>query len=164
MAPSSVVYACAEFGDDVLKAAVRNTGMSSSPANGDRTLRSTDFYRLVANIPSPELTAAPKGKTAPRTAEAYSAIQALSVTKHKVINQSICRLMQRNVGTFAAGLGSFEVDLGGREVIADAVIPTALGDLNFEFHHIVEPNVSAIAAYIMGKLRDYSVRFNIIPR
>jgi len=164
MTPSSVVYACAEFGDEQLRAAVKATGMGRSPTNADRTLRNTDFYRLVAQAPSPELTATPKGKTSASTARAFGAIQALSSTKHKAINQCICRLAERNVPDFKASLGEFEVDLGDRQVYADAVVPTGLGDLNFEFHHIAEPSVSAMSAYIMGKLQEYAIRFNIIPR
>jgi hypothetical protein len=164
MTPSSVVYACAEFGDDQLREAVRSAGMGRSPANADRTIRNTDFYRLVAEAPSPELTATPKGKTAARTAAAFAAIQALSTTKHKTINQCICRLVERNVPNFKASLGSFEVDLGDRQLYADAAIPTAVGDLHLEFHHLAEPSVSAMSAYIMGKLQQYAIRFNIIPR
>lgn len=164
MTPSSVVYACAEFGDADLRAAVREAGIARSASNADRTLKNTDFYRLVGQEPSPELTATPKGKTAPATAAAYAAVQRLSATKHKAINQCICRLMERSVPTFNAALGNFEVDLGERQVYADAVIPTAIGDLNLEFHHLAEPSVSGMSAYIMGKLREYAIRFNIVPR
>jgi hypothetical protein len=164
MTPSPVVYAGLDFGDEEIRSAIRATGMRPIATNADRTIRSTDFFRLVANLPSPELTATPKGKTAPRTESAYAVVQGLSRTKHKAINQAICALMERNVPSFRASLGNFEVDQGERQVYSDAVIPTDIGDMHLEFHHIAEPSVAAMSAYIMGKLQEYAIRYNIIPR
>jgi hypothetical protein len=163
MTPSSVIYACAEF-DESLREVVRAAGVARSTANADRTLKNTDFYRYIIGQPPTELTSTRKGKTAPTTLAAYRDIQKLSATRHLAINRAICRLMDRNIGHFDLENAAFEVDQGDGEVFTDVVVPTSSGDEYLEFHHAADPRAAAIAAYIMGKLQYYAIRFNLIPR
>lgn len=166
MTPSSVVYACAEFGDDYLRDAVKTAGISRSASNADRTFQNTDFFRLLAGRPLTELTSTMKGKTAASTLEAFAAIQSLSATKHKAINQAICALAQRNVPGFAADKGEYEVDLGTQGAFADAVVALDGDDQHLEFHHLsaAQCKASSMAAYVMEKLQYYAIHYNLVPR
>lgn len=65
-------------------------------------------------------------------------------------------MMDRNVPDFDLAHASFEVD--------QAAIPVGEADLYLEFHHAKEPRAAAMAAYIMGKLHRYAIRFNLVPR
>lgn len=166
MTPSSLVYACAEFGDDDLKALATAEGITKSGSNAHRTFKNTDFYRLLIGTPSRELTSTMKGKTAESTLRAHAAIQEASKERHKAINQAICSLAEQVEPLFKASLGSFEVDLGEQDVYTDAVIPLGANDLYLEFHHLSAQNARAasIASYVMDKLRVYAIRHNLIPR
>jgi hypothetical protein len=164
MTPSSVVYACAHFGDPALRAAVEGADMGPNWSNADRTVRNTDFFRLMAGLASTEFTSTRKGKTAGSTLAAYAAIQALSAQHHKAINQAICRLVDRNVPDFNGALASFEVDQGEADLFTDAIVPLDQTDVYLEFHHIATPGAAAMAAYVMEKLQYYAIRFNLVPR
>jgi hypothetical protein len=166
MTPSSVVYACAEYGDPDLKALVTNEGLTRSQSNARRTFESTDFYRLLIGSPSKELTSTMKGKTADSTLRAHASIQASSNKRHKAINQAICQLAEEVEPHFKASLGNFEVDLGEQDVYTDAVIPLGADDLYLEFHHLspAAARAASIASYVMEKLRIYAIRHNIVPR
>ena len=94
MTPSSVVYSCLQHGDEGLRAAAREKGMTPSSTNATTTFKNTDLYRLLIGEPSTELTSTIKGRTAATTLAAHTAIQALSAKRHKAINQSICRLFR----------------------------------------------------------------------
>ncbi|MDQ3822157.1 MAG: hypothetical protein M3321_02815 [Actinomycetota bacterium] len=163
MTPSSVVYACAEF-DDSLRTVVRSAGVARSSSNADRTIKNTDFYRLMIGEPPSELTSTRKGRTALTTLAAYRALQELSSTRHISINRAICRLMARNVPGFDLDNAAFEVDQGDGEIYTDVVVPTADGTEYLEFHHAADPRAAAIAAYIMTKLQYYAIRYNLVPR
>lgn len=166
MTPASLVYASLQHGDDNLRQVARDAGMKSSPANASTTFKNTDLYRLLIGQPSSELTSTIKGKTSDTTLRAHKAIQALSATRHKAINQSICHLAEVVVPDFKASLGSFEVDLGEQDTFTDAVIPLNGDDLHLEFHHLSQAHCRAasMSAYIMEKLRTYAWHHNIIPR
>lgn len=166
MTPSSVVYACAEFGDEALRSAIREAGRSRSSANADRTFKNTDLYRLLTGSTRAELWSSMKGRTAATTLAAYERVQAQSRTRHKTINQSICALGERNVPSFRASLGRFEVDLGGQAAFTDAVVPLDGDDLYLEFHHLSASHVGAasMASYIMEKLQYYAIHYNLVPR
>jgi len=164
MTPSSVVYACAHFGDPLLKKAVSDARMSPSWSNADRTLKNTDFYRLMAGLASTEFTSTRKGKTASSTLKAYAALQELSAQHHKALNQAICQLVDRNVEAFKADLASFEVHHPKGGLITDAVVPVGDADAYIGFHHVAKPGASALAAYVMEKLQYYAIQYNITPR
>jgi hypothetical protein len=166
MTPSSLVYACAEYGDADLKKLVTREGLNRSQSNAKRTFESTDFYRLLIGSPSKELTSTMKGKTAASTLKAHASIQAASKDRHKAINQAICQLAEHVEPHFKASLGSFEVDLGEQDLYTDAVIPLGANDLYLEFHHLsaAHARAASIASYVMDKLRLYAIRHNIIPR
>ena len=166
MTPSSVAYACAEFGDDGLKRATKEAGITRSAANADTTFKNSDFYRLLAGSPRVELTSSMKGKTASSTLNAFASVQQLSATRHKVINQAICALAERNVPAFHASTARFEVDLGEQRTFTDAVVELGGDDIYLEFHHLSEAQckASSIAAYIMEKLQYYAIHYNLIPR
>jgi hypothetical protein len=166
MTPSSLVYSCLQHGDEGLRSAATEKGMTPSGANATTTFKNTDFYRLLIGQPSTELTSTIKGRTAATTLAAHAAIQALSAQRHKAINQSICQLAEVVVPTFKASQGNFEVDLGERDTFADAVIPLDAEDVHLEFHHLSQAHCRAasMSSYIMEKLRTYAWRHNIIPR
>ena len=138
--------------------------MGPSWSNADRTIKNTDFYRLMAGLASTEFTSTRKGKTAPSTLAAYSAIQALSAQHHKAINQAICGLVDRNVDDFSAALASFEVDQGEADLFTDAIVPVGDTEVYLEFHHVARPSAAGMAAYVMEKLQYYAIRFNLVPR
>lgn len=166
MTPSSVVYACLQYGDEGLRALATEAGMTKSGSNAVTTFKNTDFYRLLIGEPSTELTSTIKGKTAETTLAAHTSIQAVSAKRHKAINQAIAQLAESVVPEFKASLGSFEVDLGEQDTYTDAVIPLAGSDLHLEFHHLSSAHCRAapMAAYMMEKLRTYAWHHNIIPR
>jgi hypothetical protein len=164
MTPSSVVYACAHCGDASLRDAVSEAGMGPSWSNADRTLKNTDFYRLMEGLPLTEFTSTRKGRTAQSTLDAYSAIQAKSITSHKAINQAICQLVDRNVDDFRGDLASFEIKHASGEVVTDAVVPVNDLDVHLEFHHVARPVASGISAYVMEKLQYYAIAYNLVPR
>jgi hypothetical protein len=138
--------------------------MSPGGSNAATTSKNTDFYLLLIGQPSTELTSTIKGKTAETTLAAHAAVQALSSTRHKAINQSICRLAETVVPEFRASLGNFEVDLGERDTFTGAVIPLDVDDLHLEFHHLSQAHCRAasMSAYIMDKRRTYAWRHDSI--
>ena len=164
MTPSSVAYACAEFADDSLRAGLKDAGIGRHRSNADRTLRNTDFYRLLANQTTSELTSTHKGRTAEATGNAYAFLQGQSATRHKVINQAICSLVDRNVETVDAAKAEFEVNQGEQGLYTDVVLPWNGDDTCVEFHHAKEARASAMASYIMEKLQYYAIHYNLIPR
>jgi hypothetical protein len=166
MTPSSVAYACAEFGDDSLKEVVRRAGVTRNSGNADRTFNNTDLSHLLFNRTTSELTSTRKGRTSDVTVAAFNELQKLSATRHKALNQSICRLIDRNVPGFRGDLASFENDLGSQDVFADVVVPVDDGDAYLEFHHLSGGNckAAAMAAYIMEKLQYYAIHYNVVPR
>ncbi|MGR6912950.1 hypothetical protein ACU635_01690 [[Actinomadura] parvosata] len=166
MTPSAVVYAIAEYGPEDMRNALREIGVEKSPANADRTFEATDFYKHISGAGVNELTSTAKGRTSQTILEAYAYIQSLSSGRHKVINQAICSLVEKNVPEFAAAAGRFEVDLGDQDTYADAVISLDEDDLHLEFHHLSEKHcrASSVAAYVMRKLRVYANHYNITPR
>ncbi|MGW7551116.1 hypothetical protein [Streptomyces sp. WAC 06725] len=166
MTPSSVVYSIAEYGPEDMRSALREKGISKSPANADTTFQSTDFCKFINGSGVNELTSTIKGKTSDSVLNAYAHIQQFSARRHKVINQAICALAEKNVPTFTASSGIFEVDLGEQDTYADAVISLEDRELHLEFHHLSDAHCKAasIAAYIMKKLRVYANHYNITPR
>ncbi|MFF0432367.1 hypothetical protein ACFYU9_09125 [Streptomyces sp. NPDC004327] len=166
MTPSSVVYSISEYGPEDMRDAIREKGMTKSTTNADTTFRSTDFCKFISGSGMNELTSTTKGKTSDSVLASFSYIQGSSARRHKVINQSICALAEKNVPEFAASSGRFEVDLGDQDTYADAVILLGDRELNLEFHHLSDAHCKAasIAAYIMKKLRVYSNHYNITPR
>ncbi len=166
MSPSSVAYAVREFGDEHLQSVARDAGMQRSPGNADRTFQSTDLYKYLTGNTSFEMTSSAKGRTADTTVTAYEAIQRLSSTRHKAINQALSALVERNVPEFKGSLAQFELDLGGANAFADAVVPFEDGDIYLEFHHLSPAHLTAaaMASYVMGKLQSYAIHYNLIPR
>lgn len=166
MTPSSVVYACAEFGDPPLRELAEGEGIRKSSSNADRTFKNTDLYQFLAGETTAELTSTRKGKTAQSTLRAYEAIQRQSAGRHKAINQAICQLAGRNVDSFNSGLATFEYDAGDQNLYTDAVVPWGDGDLHMEFHHLSAAHCKAatISAYIMEKLQYYAIHHNLAPR
>ncbi|MET9484812.1 hypothetical protein [Streptomyces sp. NPDC006638] len=166
MTPSSVVYSISEYGTEDMRETLKAKGIGKSATNADTTFGSTDFSKFINGSGMNELTSTTKGKTSESILEAYSFIQSSSSKRHKVINQAICALAERNVPEFVASNGRFEVDLGEQDVYADAVIALGGRDLHLEFHHLSDAHCKAasIAAYIMKKLRVYSNHYNITPR
>lgn len=166
MTPSSVVYSIAEYGPEDMRIALRDYGVTKSPANADTTFQSTDFSKFISGLGVNELTSTTKGKTSQSILDAYGYVQGSSSKRHKVINQAICALAEKNVPSFTASSGQFEVDLGEQDTYADAVISLADRDLHLEFHHLSNAHCKAasIAAYVMKKLRVYAHHYNVIPR
>ncbi len=165
MTPSAVGYACLEFGDPGLRKLAQESGMARNTGNADRTFQHTDFYKYLVGQTTFELTSGSKGASADSTVAAYRAIQRVSATRHKAINQALCSLAERNVPAFAASTGSFEQDLGQSKAFADAVISLDGQDQHLEFHHLSPEHCTAsrMSAYIMGKLRTYGVQYNLVP-
>lgn len=166
MSPSSVSYAALHYGDHDLQQLVKKAGLGRSQANAQTTFKSTDFYKLLKGTTSYELTSTTKGKTAETTKSAYAAVQEVSAKRHKAINQSICALAEYVVPEFKASAGRYEVDLGGSDAFADAVVPIGMDELHLEFHHLSAAHckASTMASYIMDKLRVYALHYNLIPR
>lgn len=165
MTPSAVNYACAEFGTDQFKTQIRAAGINRSPANSDTTFKSTDFYRFLQESTGGELTSSQKGRVAESSQAAYVAVQGLSRTQHKVINQSICSVADRNVPTFSAATAQFEVHRGNQDLVIDVVAPWNDTEISLEFHHISagQCKASHMAAYIMDKIASYAIAYNLIP-
>lgn len=166
MTPSSVVYACLEFGDEILRQAARSVGATKSSGNADRTFRNTDISHFLLDTTSSELTSTRKGRTSEVMEAAYDMIQELSSRKHKAINQAICQLVDRNVASFRGDLAGFEVNLGEQNLYADVIAPWSDQDLYLEFHHLsgAKCKAASMAAYVMEKLQHYAVHYNLVPR
>jgi hypothetical protein len=104
LTPSSVVYACLQHGDSDLQQAVKI--VRPHPTNAVTTMKATEFFRWLGNLPATEMTSAPKGKTKDATNQAYTEIQKLSAKKHKAINSAICAMAQECV----PGLGDTTIE------------------------------------------------------
>ncbi|NKS29701.1 hypothetical protein GS534_03960 [Rhodococcus hoagii] len=166
MSPSAVSYAVLQNGDEDLQNLAKEAGLARSNVNAATTFKSTDFYRFLTSTTTNELTSTSKGKTAPATLNAYIAIQQSSAKRHKAINQAICAQSESIVDEFRASSGRFEVDLGDGNAFADAVIPLRGEDLHLEFHHLSPQHCKAskMSSYIMDKLMNYAICYNLIPR
>lgn len=92
-------------------------------------------------------------------------IQAVSLKRHKAINQAICELVATHPDTPQVTEKRFEVSFGG-DVVTDAVIRIADRDYHLEFHHLSESGcrAAAMASYVMDKLRGYAWHHQLIPR
>ncbi len=103
--------------------------------------------------------------TALAAAKAYAAIQAMSVKRHKAINQALCGLTRAHLPDLHYDNKDFEVVHGGN-VITDAVVKYAARTYSLEFHHLSESQCGAagMASYIMDKLRTYAWHHQLIPR
>lgn len=161
--PSAVGHACLLHGANDLKDTAENEGMRPHTQNAKVTFTVTDFYRFFAGQQIPEFTSSKKGPQLVSTKAAYDAIQKLSNTRHKAINEAICALTTEHLSDFA--VESLETALGN-DLICDVIVTNSDDRYHLEFHHLSDARckASSIASYIMGKLRLYSIYHNLIPR
>ncbi len=162
MSPSAVSYACVHYGEEALRNAVLNNGVQQHTSNAKKALQSTE-YRFLTEETVSELTSTRKGKTKAATDDAYAAIQSLSSKRHKAINTAICLLIKQHTEDFEAI--AYEVDAGEQKLFTDAIIEVKNREMYLEFHHLSSDNCLAakIAAYIMEKLQNYAIRYNLVP-
>ncbi|MBD2681343.1 MULTISPECIES: hypothetical protein [Nostoc] len=59
----------------------------------------------------------------------------------------------------------YEVDAGEQQLFTDAITQVKNREIYLEFHHLSSDNCLAakMAAYIMGKLQTYAIRYNLVP-
>lgn len=165
MTASAVVYSCMHHGIEPLQSAATGAGARPDKGNAKRTVEVSEFYRFLSGEPIPEFTSGKKGGILKTTANAYAAIQAMSVKRHKSINQSLCAMTKEHLNELVYEEKDFEVCLGG-DVITDAQVQFKGRPYSLEFHHVSEAQcgASSMASYIMDKLRTYAIYHQLIPR
>lgn len=166
MTASAMVYSSLHSGEPALETAATEQGARADRGNAKRIIEASEFYRFLKGEQIPEFTTGKKGGHQESTAKAYAAIQALSVKKHKVINQALCRLTKAYLPDLSYDDDKhFEVAHGGN-VITDAMIHYGERPYSLEFHHVSEAQCAAagMSSYIMEKLRTYAWHHQLIPR
>ena len=165
MSASAVVYACLHHGDKDLLKLAQDAGARPDKGNAGRTVQASELFRYFRGEAVPEFTTGRKGKVLESTVSAYDALQAVSLKRHKAINQAICDLLATHPDTPLVTEKKFEVAYGG-DVVTDAVMKIADRDYHLEFHHLSGAGCRAatMASYVMGKLRGYSWHHQLIPR
>jgi hypothetical protein len=165
MTASAVVYSCMHSGDAGLEEAAVAEGARPDKGNAKRIIEASEFLRFLKGEQIPEFTTGKKGGIQDSTARAYVAIQALSVKRHKAINQALCGLTRAHLPDMTYTDKDFEVAHGGN-LITDAMISHATKPFSLEFHHLSEAQCGAagMSSYIMDKLRTYAWHHQLIPR
>jgi len=165
MTASAVVYACLHAGDTSLEAPATNAGARADKGNAKRTIESSELFKFLNGEQIGEFTSSKKGALQQSTIHAYAAIQALSNTRHKVINMALCKLVRDHLARLEYSDGDFEVSHGGN-VITDAIVRLNSKTFFIEFHHLSQGQcvAASMASYIMGKLRTYAWHHQLIPR
>jgi hypothetical protein len=166
MSASAVVHACVLSGaDDVRNAALREKAQPNS-GSASQAVKASEFFRFLSGAAVTEFTTGRKGRAKDRTVDAYAAIQALSAKRHKAINQAICALTHQFVPGFQCDQASdFEVSSGG-DLLTDAIIRVGNRIYHTEFTHLSGAQCKAanMSSYIMGKLRNYAIYHQLVPR
>ena len=165
MTASAMVYSCLHSGDVTLEQAATEQGARADKGNAKRIIEASEFARFLKGEQIPEFTTGKKGGHQESTAKAYAAIQAMSIKRHKAINQALCNLTQAHLPDLKYDSKSFEVAHGGN-VITDAMVHYGDRPFSLEFHHLSESQCGAagMASYIMDKLRTYAWHHQLIPR
>lgn len=165
MTASAVVHSILQHGAPDLKKHTTDAGARLDKGNAGRTIRASEVVRFFRGEEIPEFTSGKKGKTSEATEKAFAAVQAVSVNRHKAINEAIIRMVATAVATPDLEQSRFEVS-HDQNVITDVVIPSGADDICFEFHHLSGANCKAatMSSYIMDKVRGYAWHHNLIPR
>jgi len=165
MSASAVVYACLSHGEEDLVALAQDAGARPDRGNAGRTIKASELMRFLLGEAIPEFTTGRKGKVQTSTIEAYKAIQAVSIKRHKAINEAICALVAEHLDEPEVKGRSFEVGYGGN-IVTDAVLEVGEQQFHIEFHHVSDKNCRAavMSSYIMDKLRGYAWHHQLIPR
>ena len=165
MSASAVVYACLHHGEEDLLRLAQDAGARPDKGNAGRTIQASELFRYFRGEAVPEFTTGRKGKVLDATVRAYAQIQAVSLKRHKAINQAICELVATHPETTPLTEKRFEVAFGG-DVVTDAVLRLAGREYHLEFHHLSSPKCRAatMASYVMDKLRGYAWHHQLIPR
>jgi hypothetical protein len=166
LSSSAVAYSCLHLGSDTISKAVSASGLKKNTSNLQKTFTATDFYKFYKGEISSELTSTRKGKNSDQTTGGYHAIQSISAKKHKEINQAICKTLAKYYPEISDANFTYEIDAGDQNLFTDAILENKSLKHHLEFHHLSEANCSAakMASYIMGKLLNYAIHYNLIPR
>lgn len=165
MTASAVAHSVLQHGAPDLQKLATDSGARLDKGNASRTIRASEAARFFRGEEIPEFTSGKKGKTSDATEKAFAAVQAVSVKRHKAINEAIIRMIATEVSEPDLGQSRFEVS-HDQNVITDVVIPSGADTMCFEFHHLSDANCKAatMSSYIMDKLRGYAWHHNLIPR
>jgi hypothetical protein len=164
LSSSAVAYSCLHYGSSELQKTASSKGLTKHTTNLQTTFNATDFDKFFRGRLSAELTSSRKGKTSDPTLKGFAEIQKLSAKKHKEINQAICTVLRQTNPDISEV--TFEVNAGNRNLFADAVVLVQNRKYTLEFHHLSEKhcNAAKMASYVMEKLQNYAIHYNIIPR
>lgn len=155
---STVVHATLNFGIPELVALAN--GVTKNLGNAKKVMSSTELFKFSngQEVDSREYGLVVKDETL----AAYARIQAQSKLKHKEINTSVMQLLETAGGGFTNV--RYERPGGLTNGLQVDVMADHNGITHFlEFHHKAdsETDNNAVAIYILGKLREYSVNYRL---
>ncbi|MCB9879014.1 MAG: hypothetical protein H6835_15575 [Planctomycetes bacterium] len=160
---SAVVNACAFGGDADLPGLVRKHYNAKVATNAANSIRNSSLARALRG--EDDVGLAKSNPTDP-IRKAYRDIQKLTNPKHRAINESIVKAVQK-----------CEVDLGkpdyehlafpgdsDRELRCDVWIERGDRPESLEFTHRADgdASVAVISSYVLGKIHDYARDFNLV--
>jgi hypothetical protein len=158
---SAVVHAVHNFGSEELSSLI--TGVTKNLGNAQTTIKSTELYKYSTGEGADKNTYGKPPKD--ETVSSYYKIQEKSKQKHKEINIAIMRLIEKAEGGFTnTKYESFEGGLK-KGLLVDVVTEINYSPCFIEFHHKseAETNENKITIYILKKLKEYAINYQISP-
>ncbi len=158
---SMVVNACAFSADDRLRTAVRAHYPNPVKSNSANTMKSSSLVRSLTDLEDVGPTgSAPSSEVA----KAYAAIQALSKSAHKAINQAIVAVLTDQLSINLPEL-KFEYQPHEHEALqTDCWFKRGDRPETLEFTHRLadELTPAGISSYVLSKVRDYSRDYGLL--
>lgn len=156
---SGVVHSIIHFGNDVLNECTSK--ITANMGNAKRVIESSELYKysLGHAVDNREYGLAQNENTQ----AAYSCIQKYSKKQHKNINKSIMKLVKDAGGGYKKWKYEHQTRAG---LISDIYIEKEDKPLCLEFHHKAETECTynKVSIYLLEKLKEYAVNYNLTPR
>lgn len=160
LSASSVIHSVLQYGDQELKTLV--SGVRSDRGNAKRVVSSSELFKFATGGVTDNREYGSNVKD--ETFESYRKIQEVSETKHKAINVAIIDMV-KDAGANLTDLRYEKALMPG--LLTDAVYKkTPEMTIALEFHHKSEGDSTAnkVAIYILEKLKEYAINFNLSAR
>ena len=158
---SAVVHAVHNFGSEEFSSLI--IGVTKNLGNAQTIIKSTELYKYSIGEGADTKNYGKAVKD--ETVNSYYEIQNKSKEKHKEINSAIMQLVEKAGGGFAnTKYESFEGLEGG--LIVDVVTEMNYSPCFVEFHHKSEAETvdNKVSIYILEKLKEYAINYQISPR
>ncbi len=158
---SAVVNGCAFAADGELVAAVKKHYPRPISTNAGNAIRNSSLARSLQG--SVDVGGGGAGPSAQIT-NAYNAIQALSNSKHREINQAIVKVLVDQIGIALPELQFEYQPLADRGLRCDVWFKRAERPETIEFTHRLAGSASeaVISSYVLGKVQDYARDYGLL--